>query len=162
MFAIESSMYVPGMRASRVIDFMLHPTDNLYQDWWPGTHFSMHALNDCSGIGQVVYMDELVGDRRIRMRCVVTDLGPDRIAWQFIYIVRLPCSLVIKIDDDDEGATITHTIRVGYSGRLGRLLDPLFRAYFSKRFAQMMSEHFAAEFTALPGVLERHRSRSSA
>ena len=27
---------------------------------------------------------------------------------------------------------------------------------------EMMSEHFAAEFAALPGVLERHRSRSSA
>jgi len=104
-------------------------------------------------------MDELVGDRRIRMRCVVTDLGPDRIAWQFMYIVKLPCWLVIKIDDDDGGARITHTIRVGYSGLLGRLLDPLFRVYFSARFAHMMNEHFTIEFAALPSVLERHSTR---
>ncbi len=162
MVTIESSMYVPKMRARRIIDFMLHSTDDLYRTWWPGTHFSMHALNDCCGIGQVVYIDELVGDRRIIMRCVVTDMGQNRITWQFKHMVRLPCWLTIQIDDDDGGAIITHTIRAGYSGWLGRLLDPLFRLYFSPRFARMMEEHFTIEFSALPEVLERHGADSPA
>jgi len=155
MVTIESSMYVPRMRAARVIDFFLHPRDDLYQSWWPGTHFSMHSVNDSVGIGQVVYMDELVGDRRIRSSCVVTDLGPERITWQFRRLVRLPCWLAICIVDDGGGATITHTIRAGYRGRLSRLLDPLLRLYFSARFERMMDEHFRTEFSVLPQILEQ-------
>ncbi len=101
MITIESSMYVPGMRAARVIEFMLHPADDRYRTWWPGTHLAMHALNDTDG-----------------------------------------------------GANITHTIRAGYSGPVGRILDPLLRVYFSARFAKMMHEHFAVEFSALPGIVD--------
>jgi len=60
-------MYVPKMRADAVIDFMLHPKDDTYRRWWPGTHFSMHVLNNLYGVGQVVYMDERVGSRRISL-----------------------------------------------------------------------------------------------
>jgi hypothetical protein len=49
---------------------------------------------------------------------------------------------------------IWHTIRAGYSGPVGRILDPLFRVYFSARFAKMMHEHFAVEFSALPGIVD--------
>lgn len=154
MVTIESSMYVPRMRSRSVIEFMLNATDERYRAWWPGTHFAMHAFNGAPGVGQVVYMDELVGDRRIRMRGVVTDAGPNRITWQLKRLVRLPCWLRIVVDDDINGATITHTIRAGYRHPMGRLLDPLFRLYFSDRFARMMEEHFTIEFSRLPDVLE--------
>ena len=153
MVTVQSSMYVPRMRASAVIAFMLNATDELYQTWWPGTHFAMHRLNDAPGVGQVVYMDELVGDRRIRMQGLVTEVGPDRITWQLRRLVRLPCWLSIQISDDDEGATVTHLICAGYAGPVGRLLDPLFRLYFSAQFAEMMDQHFTIEFSRLPDIL---------
>ncbi|MHB8050869.1 MAG: hypothetical protein ACYDHQ_06585 [Coriobacteriia bacterium] len=148
-------MHVAGMSAAAVIHFFLHPTDDLYQHWWPGTHHSLHPLNGEIGVGQVVYMDELVASRRLRFAGIVTDLGPDRITWQFHGLVTLPCWLSLRIVDDEAGATITHTIRAGYRGALGRLLDPLLRLYLSPGFACMMEEHFKTEFAILPQVLER-------
>lgn len=146
-------MYVPGMRASEVLGFFVEPNDDLYQAWWPGTHFSMHPVNDQDGIGQSVYMDEMVGTRRLRFTCVVTRLEADRITWQFRRLVNLPCWLDLRIEDDDGGATITHTISAGSSTRVGRLLDPLLRLYFSPSFERMMDAHFRTEFSALPALL---------
>lgn len=162
MVTIESSMHVPRMRADSVVAFMSNPTDELYREWWPGTHLSMHPLNDVSGVGQCVYMDEFVGDRRLRMQCVITEVGPGKLVWQFKLGFRLPCWLTLVIEDDDAGATITHTISAGYRRLPGLLLDPLFRLYFSARFATMMDEHFTTEFSALPDILERHSSDASA
>ncbi|MDA3936652.1 MAG: hypothetical protein PF636_07300 [Actinomycetota bacterium] len=153
MLTIESSMHVPQMRAAQVIDFFLHPRDDLYQRWWPGVHFGMHPLNETIGIGQAVYMDELVGRRRLRFSCLVTDLSSDSITWQFRRLVRLPCWLVLAIADDEDGATITHSIRAGYRSGIGRLLDPFLRVYFSPTFEQAMEEHFRTEFSTLPQVL---------
>ena len=148
-------MHVPGMRAERVIDFFLHPSDDLYQRWWPGTHLFMHPLNEQVGPGQVVYMDEFVGTRRLRFACVVTALTQDSITWRFQRLVPLPCWLALRIIDDERGATITHTIRAGFRSRFGRLVDPLLRLYFSPGFERMMDEHFRTEFSVLPQVLER-------
>lgn len=161
MITIKSTMYVPRMRAARVIDFFLHPSDDLYRRWWPGTHFSMHKLNDSTGLRQVVYMDELVGDRRVRSACVVTELGPGYITWQFRRLVSLPCWLAIRIVDDEAGAAITHTISAGYRGSFGRLLDPILRLYFSPGFERMMDEHFRTEFSSLPELLEREDAAAS-
>jgi hypothetical protein len=44
--------------------------------------------------------------------------------------------------------TIVHTIRAGIA-RIGRLLDPILRIYFSPRFEQVMDEHVKAEFPKL-------------
>jgi hypothetical protein len=148
-------MYVPGMRAEPVVDFFLHPTDELYQHWWPGVHFLMHPLNEAVGIGQLVHMDELVGTRRLRFTCIVASLAPGAITWQFRKLVRLPCWLDLRIVDDEDGATITHTIRAGYGSALGRLLDPFLRLYLSPGFERMMDEHFRMEFSTLPRALER-------
>jgi hypothetical protein len=154
MVVLESSMHVPGMQADAVLHFFLHPTDAVYRRWWPGTHFRMHPLNDTVGVGQIVYMDEMIGDRRLRLSCEVVFLGPERITWQFRRIVTLPAWLDLRVAEAPGGAIVTHTIRAGYRG-LGVLLDPLFRLYFSRRFAQMMHDHFTAEFSTLPAVLER-------
>lgn len=48
-------MYVPGMRAARVIEFMLHPADDRYRAWWPGTHLAMHTLNDTFGVANMAH-----------------------------------------------------------------------------------------------------------
>jgi hypothetical protein len=147
-------MFVPGMRAAAVIGFFLHADDASYRAWWPDVHLAMHALEGEPGLGQVVWMDEYVGTRRLKFACVVTDLGADRITWQFRTLVRLPAWLDLQIVDSDGGATITHTIRAGFDGALGRALDPLLRLYFSERFEQMMDEHFRTEFMALPALLD--------
>jgi len=161
MITIESSMHVPRMRSSAVVHFMLTVTDEQYQAWWPGTHLRMHSLNDETGLGQLICMDELIGDRHLRMKCIVTELEHHKITWQFVRLARLPCWLTLLIQDDDSGATITHTIRAGYSGPPGRLLDPLLRLYFSQNFARMMYEHFSFEFPQLPQLIETLRHRET-
>jgi len=162
MLTIESSMYVPRMRATRVIDFFLNPSDDLYRRWWPGVHLALHPLNRSVGVGQVVHMDELVGGRRIKCDCVVTEVESGGITWRLRRLVWLPCRFTLRIIDDEGGATITHTIRAGFNGRLTRLADPLLRLYFSPRFERMMDAHFRTEFAALPRILEREDEALSA
>ncbi|HMX17420.1 MAG TPA: SRPBCC family protein [Rhodocyclaceae bacterium] len=157
MITIESSMHVPRMRARSVIDFMLTATDERYRAWWPGTHFRMHPLNGVRGVGQRICMDERVGDRHLRLVCEVTELAADRITWQFLHGVKLPGWLTLVIVDDAAGATITHTIRAGFRGTAGRLLDPLLRLWFSARFERMMDEHFSTEFPRLAEMLASPR-----
>ena len=161
MITMESSMHVPRMRSSAVIHFMLTVTDEQYHAWWPGTHFRMHSLNNKTGVGQLICMDEMIGDRHLQMKCIVTELERNKITWQFVRLARLPCWLTLLIQDDHSGATITHTIRAGYAGLPGRLLDPLLRLYFSQKFARMMSEHFSFEFTQLPELIETLTSRET-
>ena len=162
MITIESSMHVPRMRSSAVIHFMLTVTDEQYNAWWPGTHFQMHSLNDKAGLGQLICMDEMIGDRHLQMKCIVTELERNKITWQFVRLARLPCRLTLLIEDDHSGATITHTIRAGYARLPGRLLDPLLRLYFSQKFARMMSEHFTFELTQLPELIEMLTNREIA
>jgi hypothetical protein len=160
MIAIESRVHVNGMGGAQVVDFMLNCTDEQYQAWWPGTHLAFHTVKRRPGdVGNLVYMDEFVGSRRIKMRGVVTEIVPGRkTAWQFSMLLRMPARLILEVRDDEDGAAITHTLRAGLGG-LGRILDPLFRLYFSAEFAAAMEEHAQAEFpmlgAMLSGIVER-------
>jgi hypothetical protein len=69
MIAIESRVHVTGMGGAQLVDFMLNCTDGQYQAWWPGTHLSFHTVKRRPGdAGNLVYMDEFVGKRRIRVK----------------------------------------------------------------------------------------------
>jgi hypothetical protein len=73
------------------------------------THCEFHPVKGSGHrIGDIVYMDELVGRRRIRL-----------------------------------------------AGVLGRILDPLFRVYLSKKFTQALDDHVRAEFPKLETLLHR-------
>jgi uncharacterized protein YndB with AHSA1/START domain len=140
---------------------MLHCTDEQYQAWWPGTHLAFHTVKGRPGqVGSVIYMDEYIGRRRLRMKGIVTEVVPGkRVVWQFKQIVRLPASLTLDAEDQVGGVTITHTIRAGFRGA-GRILDPLLRLYFTAEFEQAMDEHARAEFPTL-GAMLRNRARGS-
>lgn len=154
MITIESRVRVDGVRGVQITDFMLNPTDREYQAWWPGTHLAFHTVErHPNHVGSVVYMDEFVGKRRIQMMGIVTQAVPGKqIVWQLKKIVRLPVWLILVLEEDAAGVTLTHTIRAGFEG-LGRLLDPLFRVYFSREFARAMDEHAQTEFPRLRDVL---------
>ncbi|MBU0494209.1 MAG: hypothetical protein KKA73_08810 [Chloroflexi bacterium] len=150
-----SQVRVNGIRGVQVTDFLLNCTDREYQAWWPGTHLAFHTVeHHPSHVGNSVYMDEFVGQRRIKMMGIVTQVVPGkRIVWQMKKVVRLPVRLVLELEDDAAGATITHTIRAGFKG-LGRLLDLFLRIYFSDEFARAMDEHAQTEFPRLRDVLD--------
>jgi hypothetical protein len=72
MLTIQSTIFVAGITGREISDFLLNCTDERYRGWWPGTHLQLHALargND--HVGDVVFMDEYVGKRRVRMTSVV-------------------------------------------------------------------------------------------
>ena len=56
-------------------------------------------------IGSVVFMDELIGDRRIKVTCELVDLVPGRtLVWQLRRpLFRLPVRLILQLKDDDTG-----------------------------------------------------------
>lgn len=78
---------------------------------------------------RIIYMDEFVGQRRIQMQGIITEVTPGkRITWQLKKVVRLPVWLSVDFADNDAGVAITHTIRAGFGG-IGRLLDPVLQLY---------------------------------
>jgi uncharacterized protein YndB with AHSA1/START domain len=161
MITIESAIFVDGVSAREIFDFLLDATDESYRRWWPGTHLRLHALKRHEDhTGDVFYMDEYIGNRRVRMKGVVLEAErARRIVWQFEWWrVPLPARLTLELADRDGGVALRHTIGAGFGG-LGRVLDPLFRIYFSPRFARDMDEHARTEFPMLRDLLARESSR---
>lgn len=154
MIVLQSSVHIANATAGEIFDFLTHPTDALYQEWWPGTHLQLHLLDDSKASAPTrFYMDERVGDRRVRMTGIVVEAKPgSRIVWQLEKGIRLPVWLVLELNDQGDGVTVVHTIRAGFSG-LGRILDPLFRLHFSDAFARAMDEHVRTEFPRLRDLL---------
>ena len=154
MITLETAIHVDGLRGRDVTDFLLSCTDEQYRRWWPGTHLQFHTLRRRpESVGNLVYMDEYVGRRRLRLRATVTDAVPgSRIVWQFRWGVPLPAWLRLDLADDETGVTIRHTIRAGVAG-IGRILDPLLRRYASPRFARDLDAHVRTEFPKLRDLL---------
>jgi hypothetical protein len=155
MIVIETAIFVEGITAQEIFDFLLGVTDESYRRWWPGTHLHLHALKRHENhIGDVFYMDEYIGRRRVRMIGVVVEAERGRkIVWQLKrWRVLLPIRLTLELRDRDGGVTLRHTIRAGFGGS-GRVLDPLFWVYFSPKFASDMDEHVRTEFPKLRDLL---------
>ena len=63
---------------------MLGCSNEDYQNWWPGTHLQFHTTKRYpDNIGNIVYMDEFIGKRRVKMEGIVIDaVSGQRIVWQ--------------------------------------------------------------------------------
>ena len=156
MVTICTKTHVARLKGMEVTAFLLNPTDAKYQRWWRGTHLELHPVRRSrQGVGDLVYMDEFIGARRVRMTGVVTESVPGKkITWQLKKGVRLPVWLSLELADDDGGVAIEHTIRAGFRG-VGRILDPILRIYLSEGFARAMDDHVKTEFVKLENMLHR-------
>jgi hypothetical protein len=150
---IRSETYVPGVRARQITDFLLHCDDRKYQRWWPGTHLHFHTRARRRG-SDIVYMDELIGKRRVKLKGELAEFVPGRrIVWQLKLLVRQPVRLILELEEDGGGVCVTHTIRAGFQG-IGKLFDPLFRLWFTQEFTRAMHDHVKSEFPMLGRVLQ--------
>lgn len=134
---------------------MLTCTDEQYQHWWPGTHFVFHTLKRTStNVGNLVCMDEYVGEYRVKFQAVVKRLVPNQeILWQMQkFCVLWPAWLRLQLTDTPAGLHIVHTLSAGFHG-VGSVLDGLLRGYLSATFKQPMAAHANAEFTKLRDFL---------
>lgn len=151
MLIIQSTVTIDGITGREISDFLLDCADDAYRRWWPGTHLQLHILarGGTDHLGDVVYMDEHIGARRVQMTGMVVSAVPGRkIVWKLRWRIPLPISLALALADRDGGVTMRHTIRAGFTGA-GRILDPLFRLYFSPHFAAAMDQHVRTEFPLL-------------
>jgi hypothetical protein len=158
MITLRSDSHVDGVCAEQVFRFLISADDGAYQRWWPGVHLQLRALRRIPGhVGTVVFMDEFVGRRRVRLKGVVVEAAPgERIAWQLKKGVRLPVRLTLELSDDAEGVAVRHIVRAGFEG-IGRILDPLFQLYFSRRFAAELDKHVRNELPKLRDLLASAR-----
>ena len=160
MITLTTKTQIAGVTAKQITDFLLEPTDESYQRWWPGTHLRFHDLKRVNGyVGNIIYMDEIVGKRRIRMAAEVVEAKPARkIVWRMRKGVPLPAYVILELQDERDGAVaITHTIRAGLDGA-GRIFDPFLRLYFSPSFCRDVDEHVKVEFIKLVPLLQELRS----
>jgi hypothetical protein len=154
MITLRSDSHIDGVFAEQVFNFLISADDDAYQRWWPGVHLQFHALRRVPGhVGTVVYMDEFVGRRRVRLHGVVVEAVPgEKITWQLKKGVRLPARVTLELADDPEGVAVQHTVRAGFDG-VGQILDPLFRLYLSRQFVAELDKHVRAEFPMLRELL---------
>jgi uncharacterized protein YndB with AHSA1/START domain len=164
MLTLQTRLHVDGLSGHDVFAFLVDCTDARYQRWWPGVHLRYHTLRRQPGlVGSLVFMDERIGRRRVRMQGVVVEAVPGtRLVWQLRpWSVPLPVWLALDLEDDPTGVTMTHTVRAGFSGA-GARLDPLFRLYFTDRFAQDLDAHVREEFPRLRDTLPAKGALASA
>lgn len=154
MLTIQTQVHVPLITGREMADFLLYCTDREYQAWWQGMHLEFHTIKRYPGdLGSVIYMDEFVGKKRVKMLAIVTEVIPGRrIVWQMKKIVRLPVWLTLEFVDDANGVMLTHALQAGFKG-FGRILDPLWRIYFTDEFRRDMDEHATIEFPKLGEML---------
>ena len=154
MITIQSKIHVDRIGGKEIFNFLMNPTDHEYQTWWPGTHLALHTLKRTpNNVGTIIYMDEFIGDRRVKASCIVIEAEPaKKVVWQVKKLIRLPIWFSLELEDDTEGVAITHTIRAGFEGVKG-MYDVLFRLYFSDKFAAAMDEHVKIEFPKLRDML---------
>jgi hypothetical protein len=150
---------VDGLTARETTDFLLNPSDERYQAWWPDTHHVFHVVKRATRedhVGDVVLMDEHVGSRRIRMDMEVVEAVPgEKIVWLMgRWRIHLPIRLTLVLQNQEHGVLLRHVITAGWSGR-GRVIDPLWRLYFSESFAAAMDQHARTEFRLLRDLLRR-------
>lgn len=155
MITLQSTTYVEGITGEEVTDFMMTCTDIDYRRWWSGVHLQFHTVRAVpGGVGSVVYMDEYIGARRVRMYAIVEQYTPGRtLVWQMKEVMRLPVWVSLDSAEDEKGVQITHTITAGLRG-LGSILNPLLRAFFSPRFAAAMDAHVKTEFRLLRDLIK--------
>jgi hypothetical protein len=131
--------------------------DARYQAWWPGTHHQFHVLRPAPGgdhVGDLVWMDEHVGSRRLRMAAEVVEATPGRrLVWQLRpWRLRLPVRLALTLRDRPGGVVLRHTLTAGWTGWAG-VLDPLWRLYLTPGFARALDQHARTEFPLLRDLL---------
>lgn len=150
VLTLQTKLRVDEITSVEIFDFLASPNDRAYQQWWPGTHLQLQPIKGTGAhAGDLIYMDEYVGARRLRMTAIVLEaVRPERLVWQLKKVVKLPVRLYLELADYRGGVAITHTIRAGFTGP-GRILDPLLRLFLSPRFAEAMDEHARTEFPML-------------
>lgn len=156
MLTLTARIRVDGIAGAEIFDFLANPDDESYRAWWPGTHLQLHTVERGDGhVGDVLYMDEYVGKRRLRGSAVVTEAVPGkRLVWQFKKGIRLPAWLHLEFSDYGGGVAITHIVRAGFRGG-GRVLDPLLKVFLSRRFANDLDDHVRTEFPLLRDLLRQ-------
>jgi hypothetical protein len=154
-------MTVQGLTGREITDFLLNCDDDRYRAWWPGTHLELHVLEHGAGdhVGDVVLMDEYVGSRHLRMVGEVESAVPgEQVVWRLSRgRLPLPIRLSLTLRTLDCGVHLRHSISAGWAGP-GRVLDPLWRLYLSRSFADAMDRHAQTEFPLLRDLLHRERT----
>ena len=160
MIRLETRLALRGIDGEAITDFMLSCDDERYRAWWPGVHLQFHTLVHRPGfVGSVVYMDEYVGRRRLRMKASVEEVQPGRrIVWRMLWLFRLPVRLFLELSPRSAGLELVHRIEAGFRGA-GLLMDPLWRLFFSRAFANAMDEHARTEFPRLAALLGTERPK---
>ncbi len=160
MFSLITRTHVAGLSGREITDFLSTCDDDGFRWWWPGTHFHLHTAKGTPGTpGSVIFMDELIGPRRVKVRCELVELVPGRkLVWQLRGpLFRLPVKLIFQLEDDEGGVNAEHAIEVGYAGP-GAFLDPLLRLFFPARFSADKDEHVRSELPKLKDLLHQRRS----
>lgn len=163
MITYTTRFDVAGISARDIYCFLLNCDDDQYQRWWPGTHLAFHTIKRTpTNVGNLVYMDEYVGEFRLRFHAVVKDLVPDhKIVWQIRALgIQLPARVKLTLSQTPNGVTLTHTVSAGYRG-VGSLLDVLMRRYLSRKFERQMAEHAHMEFNRMRDLLQKPEAAAS-
>ncbi len=159
MFSMPTRTHVTGLSGREITDFLSTCTDQAFANWWPGTHFHLHTVKETPGsVGSIIFMDEMIGGRRVKVTCELVELVPGRtLVWQLRRpLFRLPVRLILQLKDDDTGVAIEQSIEAAFSG-LAACLDLVLRVFFPPRFAAAKDEHVRTEFPKLRDFLRSRR-----
>ena len=144
--------------AESFYSFLTNPTDDLYQKWLPDEHWAFHTVKKGgkSPLGDLVYFDEILGNKKYRLTFYATITKaekPNRIFWQMRkFALNLPGYLEISFVDTSAGLAIKHEVKIGWPG-VGVVIDPLIRLVYNKSFFNALEGHCKREWECLAEIL---------
>ena len=155
MLTLQTEIRVDGIKGKEIFDFLANPDDESYRAWWPGTHLQLH-IRERGGndhVGDIIYMDEYVGRRRLRMNAIVTEAVPGRkLVWRLKRGIKLPArpaaELVTEVMEELEdvaGWSLLLWIRLD---RLREQVESIGLTYHSHEHGPDWDESACYEFTA--------------
>ena len=100
MLTIRTQIAIPGITGIEVFDFLLNCSAADYLRWRPSTHVLVsHDRAYSRRSWRLVILDEVIGNKRVRVRVVTRAEWGKRLIWQLRKRIRLPAWLSLEFDE---------------------------------------------------------------
>lgn len=153
------NLVIPNATAESFYDFMINPTDDLYQKWLPEEHWVFHIVKKRqeNHLGDLVFYDEILGTKKHRLTFYATIIiadRPNKIVYQMHkFGLKLPGYLDIEFINTSHGISLKHEVRIGWHG-VGSIIDPIIKLFYNKSFFYALEGHCKREWSCLAEILK--------
>lgn len=155
MVIITTKIDIKGKTPEEIYNWILNLDDDKYKKWHPRDHKEFKIIKRASDeIGSIVYFHEQFNSFVLKIKGELIKIKPSSLLvykWKSF----IPGYLFLSFETTKEGTLVTHTLKIGYVGMIGKITDWLMKKfYFAKHFEQALNRHAEEEFKNLEKIIQ--------